>query len=1164
LQKSNESKNYFNTTVAMFKYRIASTLLGWSLTLCASFGQSPPDAALNYISNHCREWGVSEADAASLVVTSWHESSVSGLTHVYLQQQVDGVPVLPGVASIHFGFDGNVFHQSNQLIAGLQGRIEPPPSTLSVSQATEKAATILGIASIPPETREGARQVYELNTEGKLRLCWEITLPDGEDIWSIRIDAETGDALSRHNYTVHCQFEQKPSLDSKPCETFTTSDKAKSIGTELPLGELPVVSFSGKYNIFPYPVESPLYGSRSLKLGIDIIDPTASPYGWHDINNSPPTPPGHEYGYTRGNNVYAYYAPAGTSNVPIPICIFRDPFTGIYSAGYVPCSNTLEFIEDNDLNSSNGTDFIEDAVTNLFAWNNICHDIYHRYGFNEAAGNFQQTNASGQGIGGDYVLARAQDGSGINNASFSTPPEPPGASAPNPVMRMFLWDTDLPNTVKDGDFDNAIIAHEYGHGVSFRLVGGPANVNCLNSAEQGGEGWSDYFGLMLTLTDKDGDNTLEENVMGEGIRSIGAYVLSQAANGTGIRPAYYTTNMDHTTNNHNDYTYGDVPNMAVPHGRGFVWCSMLWDMTWKLINDYGFEPNIYNTSSMAGNIRAMNIVMEGLKLTPCNPNFPQMRDAIIAANNAIYGGAGNDLIWEAFARRGLGYSATAGGNEAFDNPTMLVTKTVNKTQAEVGESVTYTISVKNNSPEPLTNVIITDPISANLNVTSISNAGYLQGGSVMYPSIDIPVGNTATRTFAGTITASTWTTIELNEPVEVTAPSGFVPVGAWITDCDYPNHATGSTKCWWHLDPPGASDEWLIMTLNLDGNKNNHLSFWQWFDVEAGADGGVIEIQNGSNWEDLDERIIKNGYNNILLAALPTPIGVPVPLNVLNGRRVYSGYSGGYVNTIIDLSGYSGTKNIRFRFGTNTGTQTCTFNGPAGGAACEGWYLDDFKLYDLKNLLNTANATCDEGYAESGDVGMVGTIYFQAGVFPVELVWFGAKTREADILLEWTTASEVNNAGFELQRRSEFEDKFEKIGWVAGRGDATQQRTKYDFLDKNVSPNVVYYYRLRQIDMDGTEKMSDVVYATILSGDGQRVWIYPNPAVGDITVKFGRRTMKEVKIELTSAQGQLIQSQEFEAENLEYPLFLDNIPSGIYFIKITEGAQYYHQKIIVP
>ncbi len=1139
----------------MFKTKIAATTLGWLLLLGKGFSQSPPTAALDYISKHNEEWGVSEADVQTLVVTSWHVSSVSGLTHFYLQQQVNGIPVLPGVASIHFEPGDNLFHKSSQLIKGLVDRIENPVNTLTVGEAAMKAYTTLGIESTGEKAEEQGRQVYELNPGGKLRLCWEFTLPSGEDVWAIRIDAEHGTALSRNNYTNHCSFGEKPEHEQTPIPHSGTHETL-----EFADSEQPVFPFIGQYNIFPYPTESPLYGARSLKQGNDIIDATASPYGWHDIDNVAPSP---DYEYTRGNNAYAYYAPAGTSNVPVPLCVVR--VAGNYSTGIVPCSPILDFNFTHNLNSPTGTEFIEDAVTNLFAWNNICHDVYHRYGFNEAAGNFQQTNASGMGTGGDYVLARAQDGSGVNNASFSTPPEPPGASAPNPVMRMFLWDTDLPNTAKDGDFDNAIIAHEYGHGVTSRLVGGPANVNCLNNAEQGGEGWSDFFGLMMTLQDKDGDNILEENVLGEGIRSIGAYVLAEAANGEGIRPAYYTTNMNCATANCNDFTYGDVPNMTYPHGTGFVWCSMLWDMAWNLINAYGFEPNIYNTSSTAGNVRAMKIVVEGLKLTPCNPTFPQMRDAIIAANTAIYAGAGNDLIWDAFADRGLGFSATAGGNEAFDNPTMRVTKTVDKAQAEVGESVTYTITVKNNSQAPLTNVDISDPVSANLNVTAISDGGSLQGGAVVYPTIaSIPVAGTVTRTFTATITASTWTTIELNEPIEVVAPSGFVPVGAWLTDCDNPNPNTASTRCWWHLDPIASADASLTLTLNLDGTKNNHLSFWQWFDVEAGTDGGVLEILNGTTWEDLDSRIIKNGYNNILLAALPTPIGVPVPLTPLSGRRAYSGYSGGYVNTVVDLSGYSGSKMLRFRFAANTGTQNCTPNGPSGGTACEGWYLDDFKLYDLKHLLNTANATSAQGFAESGNVGLVGTIYFQAGALPVELAWFDATVRETDILLEWTTASEAENAGFEIQRMSEFEAEFEKIGWVDGAGNTTQQLTNYQFLDKNVLPNVVYYYRLRQMDGDGSEKMSDVVFATLLSGDGQRIGVYPNPGSGNTTLKFGRQTAQPVNIQLLNLQGQVLKTLDFDAGQFEYQFDMSNIATGIYMLRIAEGTIYFHEKFIVP
>ena len=78
---------------------------------------------------------------------------------------------------------------------------------------------------------------------------------------------------------------------------------------------------------------------------------------------------------------------------------------------------------------------IDASIVNLFYVNNIMHDIFYQYGFNEASGNFQQNNYDNGGIGTDYVNADAQDGSGTNNANFSTPPD-----GQNPRMQMFLWD----------------------------------------------------------------------------------------------------------------------------------------------------------------------------------------------------------------------------------------------------------------------------------------------------------------------------------------------------------------------------------------------------------------------------------------------------------------------------------------------------------------------------------------------------------------------------------------------------------------------------------------------------------------------------------------------------------------------------------------------------
>jgi hypothetical protein len=221
----------------------------------------------------------------------------------------------------------------------------------------------------------------------------------------------------------------------------------------------------------------------------------------------------------------------------------------------------------------------------------------------------------------------------------------------------------LPTTVGpdiDGDLDNGIVAHEFGHGVSNRLTGGPANTGCLNNTEQMGEGWSDYLSLMFTI---------EPGDMGTDARGIGTYALGQPTTGGGIRTFPYSTDM--TINPH---TYDDIKTEAVPHGVGSVWCEMLWEMTWDLIDaNGGTIGDIYTGTS--GNNIALQLVMDGMKLQPCSPGFVDGRDAILAADLAANGGANECLIWRAFARRGLGVSALQGssgsvldGTEAFDVP----------------------------------------------------------------------------------------------------------------------------------------------------------------------------------------------------------------------------------------------------------------------------------------------------------------------------------------------------------------------------------------------------------------------------------------------------------------------------------------------------------------
>jgi PKD repeat protein len=219
------------------------------------------------------------------------------------------------------------------------------------------------------------------------------------------------------------------------------------------------------------------------------------------------------------------------------------------------------------------------------------------------------------------------------------------------------------STLKDGSFDNGIIVHEYIHGLSNRLTGGANNSSCLFGEEQMGEGWSDYYALMFTM-----DLNVDDPVY----RPMGTFASGEPTDGNGIRPVPYDTSFAV-----NAFTYASVPNqgLTVPHGVGFVWCTMLWDMTWDLIDEYGYDPDLINGT--AGNNIALKLVTEGMKLQPCNPGFVDGRDAILLADELLYDGANQCLIWEAFAKRGLGFSADQGspasridGTAAFDIPTV--------------------------------------------------------------------------------------------------------------------------------------------------------------------------------------------------------------------------------------------------------------------------------------------------------------------------------------------------------------------------------------------------------------------------------------------------------------------------------------------------------------
>lgn len=207
----------------------------------------------------------------------------------------------------------------------------------------------------------------------------------------------------------------------------------------------------------------------------------------------------------------------------------------------------------------------------------------------------------------------------------------------------------------DGSFDNGIITHEYGHGISNRLTGN--GYTCLlksASKEQMGEGWSDFFALMLTN---------QPNATANVPRSIGTYASGQSINGAGFRPVKYSP--DFSVNN---YTYGDTNGMEIDedgeivpdvHRIGFVWASMLWDLHWQYATKYGYSSDV-TSSTNSGSARVLQLVTDALKLQACNPTFIDGRNAILSAEMLTTKGENRCMIWKTFAKRGLGLNALPG------------------------------------------------------------------------------------------------------------------------------------------------------------------------------------------------------------------------------------------------------------------------------------------------------------------------------------------------------------------------------------------------------------------------------------------------------------------------------------------------------------------------
>ncbi len=184
---------------------------------------------------------------------------------------------------------------------------------------------------------------------------------------------------------------------------------------------------------------------------------------------------------------------------------------------------------------------------------------------------------------------------------------------------------------------------------------------------------------------------------------------------------------------------------------------------------------------------------------------------------------------------------------------------------------------------------------------------------------------------------------------------------------------------------------------------------------------------------------------------------------------------------------------------------------------------------------------------------------------PVELLYLQADAIDNSFIkVHWATAVEVNNAGFHVQRSLDGVN-FENIGWVDGNGSTSVQQN-YFLDDHNVSANVIYYYRLKQVDHDGSFEYTDIVQATLNAGEIFSISnFYPSPTEHGSSIQITSTIDKEINITIYNMLGQILSSDDYNIVQGTREISYDfsDLPSATYHAIITAGNEVYNKQVVV-
>ena len=313
------------------------------------------------------------------------------------------------------------------------------------------------------------------------------------------------------------------------------------------------------------------------------------------------------------------------------------------------------------------------ATVNLFAMHNRMHDFSYFLGFTEQnwngqSGNFGNTEAWQEG---DPVIGDVQSGlqSGSrDNANMSTLPD--GVSS---ITNMFMWQPiagSFYSPCVDGDYDQGVIGHEFGHMIENRMIG-KGNSRTGFHAGAMGEAFGDLVSIEYLnengFVPTDGENPFATGTYATGNKEHGIrnYVMNYPRTGAFPTPSTFA----HVNPlNFSDIGY-DTPGNEV-HSDGEIWVAINNSVRQALVNKYNGAFPVGDKALQAqcaagelpsqncpGNRRWIQLVFDAMLLDPVGPTMVDARNSLVAADMMRYGGANQTEIWRAFAKRGLGAAA---------------------------------------------------------------------------------------------------------------------------------------------------------------------------------------------------------------------------------------------------------------------------------------------------------------------------------------------------------------------------------------------------------------------------------------------------------------------------------------------------------------------------